>query len=478
MPEQKQTLSFLTIKKEHFDDRHFTFKVIRPSNSLITLAKVTIKRTIYKTKKTDAKEGDRLFISIQNNSEDKILIFKGIIRSVSDMGDQIHITAESRVVANEDFNETYKDSSLEKVIKVLVQKMIYEAVDKIYSQLICRGKKEDSLRRLLRDKHYFTNLDNYLIVRDDLKGGVTFVIDNCTYHDSVKSDSIPIVPIPQLEINDIVKYMEKQFIVRAITYDYLSKAQMVLHVVKYIKETIIPSSEQKEEHPISKDAPKEYLYFENPEKLLELSEGARNHIISVTKKTYEKLGEYFEKIYITSAYRTRTEQVNILKGKLDLGTDMYDYYKSASLSAPYLKIMQYLYDGIYTEVPEEDYLAIEQAYQNRPDLEIDGKKRQEDFEKIINGNPIRKGNKEDGVQVLNLSMVQQKLFTPSFHMGCDDVNRKYSSSIDLRYSDTTDTVRNEHIDSGNKGQSYRITPEEAKQGKGDAHIHITYKASS
>ncbi len=110
-----------------------------------------------------------------------------------------------------------------------------------------------------------------------------------------------------------------------------------------------------------------------------------------------------------------------------------------------------------------------------PELMINGVKRKQDFIDIINNNPIKIGNKDDVKKVLELSMVDGKLFTPSLHMGNDDLNRQYSSSIDFRYSDTSVNMLEEHKSVGNKGNGYSITPEEAVQGKGDAHIHITYK---
>ncbi|MGL5956786.1 MAG: hypothetical protein ACRC0X_09375 [Brevinema sp.] len=227
MPEIRITRSFLTINDKHLD-RNFTFKVIRSANSLITSASICIKRNYFLANRIEVQIGDKIYISLQNNNEDKVLIFNGIVQNVSASSSDIHIITEYRAVENIVFNETYKDTSLEKVLKEISSDIEYEASDFEREQTICRGKLEETLKRLLGDKYYYLNLENKLKVLDSPKKGKNYLIDDCLYF--VKSGCIAIFPIPQLEINDIVEYQGQKYIVNNIVYYYLSKAQMILGV--------------------------------------------------------------------------------------------------------------------------------------------------------------------------------------------------------------------------------------------------------
>ena len=135
------------------------------------------------------------------------------------------------------------------------------------------------------------------------------------------------------------------------------------------------------------------------------------------------------------------------------------------------KIMQDLYDGVYTKGSDnnldDDYLAIENAYQNKPD--INGADRRKAFKKIIDENPIRIKNKDDVTTVLTKSMVEQKLFVPSLHL--------LALAIDLRISRSSEKLlekhnlkRNEYYKKYKKemGSAYK------SMTKGDPHIHISY----
>ncbi|MGL4677182.1 MAG: hypothetical protein ACRCWI_05900, partial [Brevinema sp.] len=213
-------------------------------------------------------------------------------------------------------------------------------------------------------------------------------------------------------------------------------------------------------------------YFENPEKLCELSEGARNHIIDMAKQVHNEMGDSFEKIVITSVFRSKEKQRDeVLLKKLVLTEDpsksnMYEYYKNrAPKSAPYLKIMQNLYDGVYMEVPEDNYLAIESIFVGNPEY---GKKIRNIFEGIIDKNGIRKGNVEDVKSVLTISYIEKQLFNPSFHTITDSLGKPASQAIDLRTSSTSELLLV-------LLEKYKTATFYNGGADGEPHYHITFK---
>ena len=504
MPEIRMTSAFLTINDGHLD-RNFRFNIINSSNFLQKIANIYIKRNYFLANRITINRGDKVFISLQNNMEDKVLIFSGIVQATSSTAHEIHLKARFDAMKNDSsdppiLNETYMDTSLDKVIEILCPHSDYQAQDKGKErrQIVVQGQKEPSLYRLLRDKYFYLDLNDKLIVLDKPKAGRNFIVDQCLY--SAEANSITIFPIPQLEINDTVEYQGNMYIVRHIAYNYLSKAQMTLHVKNY---EAPPLEMQKMDiEPkgfiFRKPEPKEEDLFENPEKLDELqsndnpnpdkpSPDARKHFIDVARavyKDYQNIGKEheFQKIYITSAWRSKTKQRDILLGKIGLKgeSSMYEYYKTrAPKSAPYLKIMQYLYDGVYislpegdkyeTVVPESDYLAIEALYGKK-----EGKAKREIFQSIVHGymdyflNRVDKEDRKIGVtKVLDDSYVNSTtyLFNPSFHV--TDTENKNSSALDIRtyspYTDTAAKFYDQHLALGYGG--YR----------GSDHNHMSYR---
>ena len=225
------THAFLTINNKNLD-RNFTFKIIQAGKSLSKIARITIKKDFYYANKIELKKDDKVFVSIANNKEDKVLIFNGIVQNITNNHHELQIEAIFHAVENTVFNETYKDTNLEKVLKNIIPKFNYQAKDFEQEQIIVQGIKRDTAFRLLnkRELFYYIDKDNVLSIREEPKNENTkeYSIDNCLYF--TKDNSIAIFPIPQLNIGDIVILKEKKFIVHSIVYHYLSRSQMILGV--------------------------------------------------------------------------------------------------------------------------------------------------------------------------------------------------------------------------------------------------------
>ena len=302
--------------------------------------------------------------------------------------------------------------------------------------------------------------------------------------------------LPKLEINDTVEYQGNMYIVRHIAYNYLSKAQMTLSVKNYEAPPLAEESktEEETETPKEETKPDEVDLFENPEKLKELHSDAETHFIEMAKlaKEYmEQKGLEFIPIKINSAWRSRENQRGILAYKLDKykkddGTwteNMYEYYKSSSLSASYLKIIQNFYDGVYKDIlagkivaPDSDYDAIENAYNASRYADRNGAERKRLFKKIIEENPIGIGSSTNATTVLTKSMViehsifykgnpnkfwNEPLFNPSFHV-IGDENNKASIALDLATTPSAEAMYDMHLSKGKSGYP------------GNAHYHLTY----
>jgi len=231
MGELRKTSAFLTINNRHLE-RNFTFKILHNMNYLQKIASITIKRNYFHASKINVSKDDKCYISLQNNQEDKILVFSGVINTISETLQTIHIEAVFNIVDDKEFNETYKDSSLEDALKNIVNNLEFKAKDNKQEQIILQGKKSHSLGRLLKDKYYFINKDKHLLVCDTIKqdDSKTYQIDDCIYF--VKNDCVAIFPIPQLNIGDCVTFQKQEFIVQNIVYHYLGKAQMILGVIE------------------------------------------------------------------------------------------------------------------------------------------------------------------------------------------------------------------------------------------------------
>ncbi len=134
----KRTQAFLTINDTHLA-RNFRFKVIRTSNSLVVSASVYIKQNYFLANRMEVQKDDKLYLSIQNNSEDKVLIFSGTVDSVSSTNSEVHILAEYRTAESEDFNETYKDTKISKALSVLAPNLKYDAADYELPHIVLQG---------------------------------------------------------------------------------------------------------------------------------------------------------------------------------------------------------------------------------------------------------------------------------------------------------------------------------------------------
>ncbi len=228
--EIKSTMSYLTINN-HTLSHNFTFKVVRSSNFLSTFADIFIKQSYYLADKMEVNVGDTVVISLQNNDASKVDIFTGIVRSITSTAGEINLTADRRVVEDETFNETYNDTTLQKILSELITDLKFEADNPTYTQIVFRGKKSESLNRLLKDKHFFVDLEDYFVIRDTATKGNTYTVDNCLC--SAKLNTVSILPVPQIDIDDVIVYQEQSYIIYHIVYDYQHKALMTLWLKPY-----------------------------------------------------------------------------------------------------------------------------------------------------------------------------------------------------------------------------------------------------
>ncbi|MGL4677743.1 MAG: hypothetical protein ACRCWI_08805, partial [Brevinema sp.] len=266
-------------------------------------------------------------------------------------------------------------------------------------------------------------------------------------------------------------------------------------VEQEIKEMFAPESvvskesgeeENKEDHEESKPEDKEEnclgeltykelrKYFENPEKLKELLKEAKDYFIQLGKETKEAMESKeleFKLVKINSTWRSTKTQVDILVEKLDHNKNMYEYYKTASLSAPYLKIIQDRYNG----QENNNFQSIVTAYDSSKYADRNGVKRAEIFQSILKKYPVNKGDKTAVYNILTESMVtiyqipnkyfpnnmwREPLFNPSYHVFGDE-NNKASQALDIEVNSSTKEMYNIHI--------------KRKGGYlGNNHYHLTY----
>ena len=299
--------------------------------------------------------------------------------------------------------------------------------------------------------------------------------------------------LPKLEINDTVEYQGNMYIVRHITYNYLSKAQMTLGIEDYEapplelqKMDIEPKglAYLEPETPLfisghyekQDDGTRVYIPLE--EMIPKINGNVWNYLTKLAEDIRNEMGEDFETIALTSAYRSKEYQrdrVFLKKIKLQGASSMYGYYKTrAKASTPYLKVIQYLYDGVYEHkidsVSRELYLADLQ--------EIKNEERRKVFQSIIEEKyndleyVIDSYEKDEFAitRLLTKSYVNPPilLFNPSYHAITDDENNPSSWAVDLRKSKESRRLSVLH-DERKSGGSYDGSSD------GEPHYHITVK---
>ncbi len=469
-----RNLAFISINN-HDLDRNFTFKVVRSANSLISSANIHIKKNYFLSNRIQVNNGDQISISLQNNDDDKVVIFNGIVTSVSTTATTIYLTAGYRVVDDEIFDETYKDSCLGDVLPNLVSKLEYSYDDPVLPQIIVKGKKEASVSRLLQGKNYFTDLEQNLVVSPDF--GATYNVDHCLHH--VKNNQAHIFPIPKLDIFDIIEFIKQKFIVKGIVYNYKSRAKMYLNLEKFNEPQKSDVSVKDVEHPppnpitpLFVPSETQYERCETTDSLLnQLNPKAKIYIENLATQVRDEMGDDFKSIVITSVYRSKAHQIKevfLKKIILTGNSSMYGYYQNrATSSAPYLKIIQYLYDGIYshkiTSSTRSEYLADLNGISNVTNRAIfQGiiEEKYNDTEYVIDSYEKDIWAVE---RLLTKSYVEQQLFNPSFHTITDSNNNPSSWAIDFRVSDSSNKLIDKFILDGRKKYYYKIS----------SHIHFT-----
>ena len=73
----------------------------------------------------------------------------------------------------------------------------------------------------------------------------------------------------------------------------------------------------------------------------------QTNFIALLQKVFHELGEKYNPVYITSGYRTTSDQAGVMSDLLAKGVNIAKYYSGAKISLPYLSVLQNLYDGDY-----------------------------------------------------------------------------------------------------------------------------------
>ena len=495
-------------------DKNFRFNILRRSSSFVNIAEIFIKNDHFYGNSLSVTKGDEISISLQNDKEDVVTVFTGTVVRRIETNSEVLIEAHYRCIRNETLNETYMDTSLDKVVKILCPHLDYQAKDKGKEkrQLVVQGKKEFTLGRLLSDKYYYLDLNNTLIVLDAPKAREHYVVDDCVKNIRSNPCYIDITPFPKLEINDTVEFQGNSYIVRHITYNYLSKAQMTLGIEDYEAPPLAEESkpEEETETPKEETEPEEGDLFENPEKLKELqsidkpnpdksSDGkplpdARKHLIDIAKavyKDYQNIGkeQEFQKIYITSVCRSPERQATILSKKMrgySGKQNMFQYYDAKvpeknigdSDTVNYLNAIQAYYDN--TEPNTDRWKKIRESHQKEI-MALSNLSRDGDSIKIVDKKTVIE-NSPRTIKIEELLTKYMTLghkeysFLPSLHVF--PIGKAYVVDISIKgtreqtadklfaenkkyYPDCKNTPPDEKCEAGYKSKS-----------DGEPHIHL------
>ena len=299
--------------------------------------------------------------------------------------------------------------------------------------------------------------------------------------------------LPKLEINDTVEYQGNMYIVRHIAYNYLSKAQMTLHVKNYEAPPLEMQKMDIEPKGLAflepEPEPEENL-FENPEMLKELHPVAKEYALYLareTKKEMENTGLEFVKIYITSVRRTVAEQVIILSKKMrrvNTTHNMFEYYESQiketgadgnrevgkSPTLNYLDAIQAHYDGIrlpdterWIKIPDSE----ERSY--RSEIEAMGKLP-------LGGEDGKECPRTVRAEALLNKYMARGHFTPSHHM--KPIGECYV--VDIRIIDNKEQTADKLFAENKKYYpDCKNTPPDEKceagyksKSDGEPHIHL------
>ncbi len=199
--------------------RNFYFRVVRSLKSLCVTAVVRIKSKAG----VDAAVGADLVLSVDGRN-----VFVGEVSSVSRSADEIRIDAVYRVCRGQDCNESFNGAGLDRVLAFMGVQTKYLAGAKSEDLIVCKGSVESTLKRLLAEMYYYTDIDGVLVVKDEESVGRNFVVDKCIYE--FRGRQLHIFPIAELEINDTVQYNGVKYTVKDIVYDFGVRYKMILGV--------------------------------------------------------------------------------------------------------------------------------------------------------------------------------------------------------------------------------------------------------
>lgn len=230
--------SFLTIAGRNID-RNFGFIAVNALNSAAKTASLKVRRNYFLANKIETKPGDACHLSLSVNNGAKILIFSGNIKSMITTARDMVIEAAYSAFDGSEINETYKDTSYKDVLTKLAPNLQYQTENVTPEQIVLQGSKEENFRRavqslskaLRRPLYYSLTRENSLILSDNIlkNKAKTYTVDDMLL--AAERSKLNIFPIPELEIGDKVKLRDKEYIVKAVTFDFSAQALMRLEVL-------------------------------------------------------------------------------------------------------------------------------------------------------------------------------------------------------------------------------------------------------
>lgn len=230
--------SFLTIAGRNID-RNFGFIAVNALNSAAKTTSLKVRRNYFLANKIETKPGDACYLSLSVNNGAKVLIFSGKIKGMITTARDIVIEASYHAFNPEEVNETYKDTSYKDVLTKLTDRLDYQTENVTPEQIVLQGSKEENFRRaaqslskaLRRPLYYSLTRENSLILSGNIlkNKAKTYTVDDMLL--AAERNKLSIFPIPELEIGDKVKLRDKEYIVKAVTFDFSAKAAMRLEVL-------------------------------------------------------------------------------------------------------------------------------------------------------------------------------------------------------------------------------------------------------
>lgn len=230
--------SFLTIAGRNID-RNFSFIVVNSLNSTAKTASLKVRRNYFLANKIETKSGDACYLSLSVNNGAKILIFSGKIKGMITTARDMVIETSYHAFNPEEINETYKDTSYKDVLMKLTDRLDYQTENVTPEQIVLKGGREENFRRavqslsnaLQKPLYYSLTRENSLILSDNIlkNKAKTYAVDDMLL--AAERNKLNIFPIPELEIGDKVKLRDKEYIVKAVTFDFSAKALMRLEVL-------------------------------------------------------------------------------------------------------------------------------------------------------------------------------------------------------------------------------------------------------